>query len=528
MATRPQVLFVRNPDGGGHLAAALKDAGLDVVTAESARSAAAALEARTPQCVVSQYAVPPESGTETDGGATVREAVTSIDPDLPFILVSDIEHYDDAREQFDEDIFGYVPLREDTDTVKLLLRQIQSAISQLPARRRAAMQAQINEVIRQVNGTLVRARDREEIEQSVVDVLTQSHRYRWACLASVDTQAGTAAPRTGGRGGADEGWRDRDRERALTIAHQQPLVEAKQEGETIVSRLTTERTLPGEDAGTVTQMESVFAVPLDYEGSHYGVLAVYSNRASAFQTDERRALREAARNVALAIHAAEARVELRERTRALKRQHDRLEEFARVISHELRHPLQVAMGRLEIVEDVANGEDLLFDQIDTIERNHTQMEQLIDDLVALARENARQHESEPTSLPVTARRAAGMVDGPGPTLRIDTEAFVDADPERLRHLFEVVFEFAVDRAGDTATLGVERLDSDAGFAVVSTDDALPDADPEELFQMHPEPSDARRISMRIIMNIIESHDWSFDVESRGEETRFVFTNVEFI
>lgn len=464
----------------------------------------------------------------TQVGQKSREAVASIDPDLPFILVTDIDHYDRAREQFDENIFGYVPDRTDTDTITLLLRQIQSAISQLPARRRAALQAQINEVIRQVNGTLVRARDRDEIEQSVVDVLTQSHRYRWACLASVDTQAGTAVPRTGGRGGADEGWRERDRERTLTIAHQDPLVSARQKDETVVSRLTTERTLPGEDAGTVTQMESVFAVPLNYEGRHYGVLAVYSDRASAFQTDERRALREAARNVALAIHAADARVELREQTRALKRQHDRLEEFARVISHELRHPLQVAMGRLELVDDMADGEALLFDQLETIERNHSQMEQLIDDLVALAKENARQHESEPTSLSVTARRAAGMVDGPGPTLRIDTEAFVDADPDRLRHLFETIFEFAVDRAGDTATLGIERLDDESGFVIASTDEALPDADPEELFQMHPEPSDARRISMRIIMNIIESHDWSFDVRSRGQETRFVFANVEFI
>lgn len=200
-------------------------------------------------------------------------------------------------------------------------------------------------------------------------------------------------------------------------------------------------------------MESVFAVPLNYEGNHFGVLALYSNRASAFQTDERRALGEAARNVALAIHAAEARVELQERTRALKRQHDRLEEFARVISHELRHPLQVAMGRLEIV---------------------------------------------------------------------------DADPERLRHLFETVFRFAVERSGDQTTLGIERLEDGPGFAITSTSGALPDANPEDLFQMHPEPSDARRISMRIIMNIIQSHDWDFTVVSMGDRTRFEFTEVTFI
>ena len=528
MATRPHVLLVRTPGGGSTLDDALRDAGVEVVTAESARGAAAVLEEQPIQCVVANFGTFPNGEAATDGGTKVRETVSAIDPDLPFILVSDIDYYDEARETFERDIFAFVPNRQDKQTIRLLLTQIQTAISQLPARRRAAMQSQINEVIRQVNGTLVRAVDRSEIEQSVVDVLTQSNRYRWACIASVDTTAGTAIPRTGGRGAGDDGWREKDRERTLTIAHQQPLVQAREEGDTVVSRLTTERLLRGEGGGTVTQMESVFAVPLNYEGDHYGVLAVYSDRASAFQTDERRALREAARNVALAINAAEARVELQDRTRALKRQHDRLEEFARVISHELRHPLQVAMGRLEIVDQEHEGDGLVAAQLETIERNNGQMEQLIDDLVALAREHARQHESEPTSLAKSARRAAGMVDGPGPTLRIDTEAFVDADPERLRHLFETVFRFAVDRQGDTTSLGIERLEDDAGFAVISTDGALPDADPEELFQMHPEPSDARRISMRIIMNIIESHDWAFTVTTRGEETRFEFGNVTFI
>jgi hypothetical protein len=91
-----------------------------------------------------------------------------------------------------------------------------------------------------------------------------------------------------------------------------------------------------------------------------------------------------------------------------------------------------------------------------------------------------------------------------------------------------VFRFAVDRAGDQTALGVERLDDGSGFAVTGSDGALPDVEPEELFQMHPEPSDARRISMRIIMNIIESHDWAFDIASPGDRTRFEFRDITFV
>jgi len=75
------------------------------------------------------------------------------------------------------------------------------------------------------------------------------------------------------------------------------------------------------------------------------------------------------------------------------------------------------------------------------------------------------------------------------------------------------------------TLGIERLEDDAGFTITATDGALPDAEPQELFQMHPEPSDARRISMRIIMNIIEAHDWTFEVTASADRTRFEFRDV---
>ena len=53
MTTRSQGLLVRTPDGGGELTAALGDAGVDLVIAESVEAVGKALEDHAVQCVVS-------------------------------------------------------------------------------------------------------------------------------------------------------------------------------------------------------------------------------------------------------------------------------------------------------------------------------------------------------------------------------------------------------------------------------------------------------------------------------------------
>jgi signal transduction histidine kinase len=72
--------------------------------------------------------------------------------------------------------------------------------------------------------------------------------------------------------------------------------------------------------------------------------------------------------------------QLRERTtalvareRELERKNDRLEEFASVISHDLRNPLNVAQGHLELAREGIESEHL-----DTVADSHDRMNRLIE------------------------------------------------------------------------------------------------------------------------------------------------------
>ncbi|KPN29199.1 phosphate regulon sensor kinase PhoR [Halolamina pelagica] len=71
----------------------------------------------------------------------------------------------------------------------------------------------------------------------------------------------------------------------------------------------------------------------------------------------------------------------RARERELTVQNQRLEEFASIVSHDLRNPLNVAEGRVELAQETGELEHL-----DAVERAHERMNALIDDLLTLARQ----------------------------------------------------------------------------------------------------------------------------------------------
>ena len=68
------------------------------------------------------------------------------------------------------------------------------------------------------------------------------------------------------------------------------------------------------------------------------------------------------------------------RATQLTRERNRLDDFATLVSHDLRNPLTVALGRLDIVREVYDGDE---DHIETLESSLERMDALIEDLLAL-------------------------------------------------------------------------------------------------------------------------------------------------
>lgn len=180
---------------------------------------------------------------------------------------------------------------------------------------------------------------------------------------------------------------------------------------------------------------SLLVVPL---GDH-GVMPLGSREPDFFDDTAIQLARVLAANVTVALDDAERTAQLRRRDAALQREIDRLEKFAGLVSHDLRNPLNVAAGRLELARELVDDADAL-DELDRVGDAHERMEQLIDDLLALARQGETVDELQPVDLAEVAAEAWRTVDTAGATLDVPDESVtVDADPERLRTLLENLF-----------------------------------------------------------------------------------------
>jgi PAS domain S-box-containing protein len=214
-------------------------------------------------------------------------------------------------------------------------------------------------------------------------------------------------------------------------------------------------------------------------------------------------------------------VDISERKR-LERQRDRLEEFTRIVSHDLRSPLTVANGHIELAQQECDS-DQLVQAADAITRSQA----LIDNLLRLAREGETVTESEPVKVEDIARRSWKTVETAHATLETEVTTIIEADRSRLQQLFENLYRNAVEHGGDRVTVLVGELDS--GFYVADTGAGIPESDRNDIFEAgYSTTDDGTGFGLRIVEQIAEAHGWEIQVtEGTDGGARFEITGVKF-
>jgi len=259
-----------------------------------------------------------------------------------------------------------------------------------------------------------------------------------------------------------------------------------------------------------TSVRSLIAVPLD----DHGVLIIGSPEPDVFD-DVDVSLAEIA-----AAHATTALDHI-EHERELERQNKHLEEFAGIVSHDLRNPLTVAEGYLELARDECESEHL-----DEVAEMHDRMTILIDDLLTLA------HEGEEVTDPVTVELSDLVencwhhVETADVTLVAEVSRTLRADRSRLEQLLENLFRNAVEHGGDDVTVTVGGLSD--GFYVADDGPGIPDDDYDRIFESGYSMSDeGTGFGLAIVRDIVETHGWGIRVtDSEAGGARFEITGVE--
>jgi len=222
-----------------------------------------------------------------------------------------------------------------------------------------------------------------------------------------------------------------------------------------------------------------------------------------------------------AFERVDHRAELQRQRDDLERKNSRLEEFTNTVSHDLRNPLVVAEGQLELaLEDREN--ERLAGALDAVRRSQA----LIDDLLELARTDSRIGEIESVQLEQVVSECWHHVDTSGSTLEVDTEQTIRADRGRLQQLLENLYRNAVDHNDREVTVTVGELEE--GFYVEDDGRGIPEAERDDVFETgYTTTAGGTGFGLRIVAEIATVHGWSIGV-SEGETggARFEITGVE--
>jgi len=248
----------------------------------------------------------------------------------------------------------------------------------------------------------------------------------------------------------------------------------------------------------------------------YGVLLVFATEPGAFGETDHSLGQVLAANIQSGLQQAEREETLREREQALARKNERLDEFASIVSHDLRTPLDLAGAHLELAAEGSQESDHLED----VAAAHRRMSELIDDVLAWAREGDAVESTDPVSLPTLLSACWADRQPTAATHDIETEQTVRADRSRLRQLFDNLLDNAVTYAGPEATIRVG--DIDGGVYVADDGPGIPPDERDAVFEFgHALAGESTGFGLAIVGQIVEAHGWSISLtESESDGARF--------
>ena len=211
--------------------------------------------------------------------------------------------------------------------------------------------------------------------------------------------------------------------------------------------------------------------------------------------------------------------------RELEATNDRLDEFAGVISHDLRSPLSVASGRLQLLKE---EEEVDSEHVEPIARAHERMRTLIDDLLTLAQSGDRIDETEWVDLAALADAAWRSVSTADASLAVDIDRSIRADRSRVQQLLENLLGNSIEHGGDAVTISIGALSESDGFYVEDDGPGIPPEIREQVFESgFSTGSHGAGLGLAIVREIVRAHGWHVSVtDSHAGGARFEISGIE--
>lgn len=210
------------------------------------------------------------------------------------------------------------------------------------------------------------------------------------------------------------------------------------------------------------------------------------------------------------------------RQEAARRRSQQFENFAKVVSHDLRNPLNVAWGRLDLARDENDS-----DHLSAIKDALARMDEIIEDVQMLtwSGQDVTGEDTELQRLGSVARTSWSYVDVGDARLEIEDNLTVCANHARLQRLLENLFRNAVEHGGPETIVRVGALPT--GFFVEDDGPGIPRDKRTTVFDPgYSSGKDGTGLGLSIVKTIAEAHQWTVSVTTgRQGGARFEFIGI---
>ncbi|WP_255171090.1 PAS domain S-box protein [Natrononativus amylolyticus] len=210
------------------------------------------------------------------------------------------------------------------------------------------------------------------------------------------------------------------------------------------------------------------------------------------------------------------------RKRQLEAQNAQLENFAGMLTHELRNPVSIGQIYSQQLPETASPEAHAH-----VTEAFDRIEDIIDVMLVLTQGGEALTERTPVALEAVAREAWSEVDAPKATLEVTLERTLAGDETYLRHLFRNLFENAVTHGGDDVTITVGALPT--GFYVADDGVGIPIEQREAIFETgYTTAADegGMGLGLTFVKELANLYDWECSIgRSETGGTQFAFENV---
>ena len=210
----------------------------------------------------------------------------------------------------------------------------------------------------------------------------------------------------------------------------------------------------------------------------------------------------------------------RQYEQTLEQQTEQLGAFAEQVSHDIKNPLNVVLGNVELAREEYDS-DHLDVAASAIERTFT----TIDDLLALARDEEHANTVEDVHLAEIVKWCWQTIETTNETLIVETEQTITAIPTRLKHIFDNLLGNAVEHGGEGVTVTVGDLEN--GFYIADNGTGIPEDERERVFEHGYSINDGTGLGLHLVQESVAVQGWNITVtQSETDGTRFEITGVE--